>query len=168
MASCSKGDFNRHCIVSDIRCRNLLPITISLVFRGTVSQRLESTKPRRMFRVSPSTVESSRQYSSKFSCRTLPHHPQLVTLDNSSPMMYGYFKIGNVFCHIISNTSLFMCWLHVHSMSIRYPPLIWASYAVTHLECSSYCGAGVARPPVSPLDERITFEMVRSKTLRKS
>ena len=36
-------------------------------------------------------------------------------------MMHGFFKMGNVSCRIVSNTSLFMCKIHVPDMSWPYP-----------------------------------------------
>ena len=37
------------------------------------------------------------------------------------PMMHGYFNMGNVSCHIISDTSLSMCKFHVHNASLSCP-----------------------------------------------
>ena len=41
--------------------------------------------------------------------------------------MHGYFKVGNILCCIVSNTSLFMCKIHVVVTSLAHPTHIWAS-----------------------------------------
>ena len=42
-------------------------------------------------------------------------------------MKHGYFKMGNISCRIISHTSLFVCKICVHVMSLSYLSRTWAS-----------------------------------------
>lgn len=49
-----------------------------------------------------------------------------VYIDLWAPMMHGYFKMGNAFCHIIFDASLFMYKIrvrHIHGMSYPCPIL---------------------------------------------
>ena len=46
----------------------------------------------------------------------------------SLAMMHRYFKMGSVSCHIVSDTSLFMCKTRVPTMSLACPYCIYAVF----------------------------------------
>ena len=49
--------------------------------------------------------------------QSIPSNLQLM----EQAMMHGYFKMGNVSCRIVSDTTLFTCKIHVLAMSMACP-----------------------------------------------